>query len=278
MGAQLDHARNTAHAKHAEGLASDASNTARAADTVSLAAELTARTGDDAPSALHSPHTALVGGAIRARTTMKKLILALVAVLAIASALLAQAPQSRPGSIYDPNAGPFGLVANKTAGRAGDLLTIEISESQDLKNEESSDLKKETSLKQELASFNVKPNAFSVLPGLEGSSADALKGTANVSKKGKFTARVTAVVVDVLQNGNLVVNGRREIRIDQDTKLIEFSGIVRRWDIRADNTIPSELVAEAKVSYTGNGPMTDSSQRKGIGKWIHDAFQWVWPF
>lgn len=193
-------------------------------------------------------------------------------------ALAVQEPQARPGSIYDPHAGPFGLVANKTAARMGDLLTIEISENQDLKNEETSDLKRETSLKAQLVNFDVKPNAFSVLPELEGNSADALKGTANVSKKGKFTARVTAVVVDVLPNGNLVVNGRREIRIDQETKLIEFSGIVRRWDISADNTIASELVAEAKVSYTGNGPLTDASQRKGLGKWLHDAILWLWPF
>ncbi|MBI5364845.1 MAG: flagellar basal body L-ring protein FlgH [Planctomycetes bacterium] len=209
---------------------------------------------------------------------MKHLTLVALALALGASALPAQAPQSRPGSIYDPQGGPFGLVANKTACRAGDLLTIEISESQDLKNEESSDLKKETSLKQELKTFDIKPNAFTVLPEIEGNSADALKGTANVSKKGKFTARVTAVVVDVLPNGNLIVNGRREIRIDQETKLIEFSGIVRRWDVRADNTVPSELVAEAKVSYTGNGPLTDAGQRKGLGKWLHDVLQWIWPF
>lgn len=209
---------------------------------------------------------------------MKHLTLAALALVLGAIPLSAQAPQSRPGSIYDPHAGPFGLVANKTAGRAGDLLTIEISENSNLKNEESADLKKETSLRQELTNFDVKPNAFSVLPALEGSSADALKGTANVSKKGTFTARVTAVVVDVLPNGNLIVNGRREIRIDQETKLIEFSGIVRRWDIRADNTIPSELVAEAKVSYQGTGPLTDAGQRKGLGKWIHDVLQWLWPF
>jgi flagellar L-ring protein precursor FlgH len=206
------------------------------------------------------------------------LILVLVAACACAGALYAQNPQPRPGSIYDPQAGPFGLVANKTAGRPGDLLTIEIEENQDLKNEESSDLKRETSLKAKLTNFDIKPNAFSVLPALDGSSSDALKGTANYSKKGKFTARVTAVVVDVLPNGNLVVNGRREIRIDQETKLIEFSGIVRRWDVRADNTIPSELVAEAKVSYTGHGPLTEQSTRRGVGKWLHDVFLWVWPF
>lgn len=205
--------------------------------------------------------------------------LSILVVVAGACALAAQALQSpRPGSIYDPSGGPFGLIANKTASRPGDLLTIDISENQDLKNEESADLKRETSLQAELANFDIKPNAFSVLPELDGSSSDELKGTANYSKKGRFTARVTAVVVDVLPNGNLVVQGRREIRIDQETKLIEFSGIVRRWDVAADNSVSSELVAEAKVVYRGRGPLTDQTTRRGLGRWLHDAFLWIWPF
>lgn len=205
-------------------------------------------------------------------------ILVLVAIACSLVARATQLPQSRPGSIYDPNTGPFGLVSNKTATRPGDLLTIDISENQDLKNEESSDLKRETSLKAELANFDIKPNAFSVLPGVDGSSTDSLKGTANYSKKGRFTARVTAVVVDVLPNGNLVVQGRREIKIDQETKLIEFSGIVRRWDVAADNSVASEMVAEAKVVYRGKGPLTEQTTRRGLGKWLHDAFLWIWPF
>lgn len=205
-------------------------------------------------------------------TRLLTLGLALVLVSGFARA------QARRGSIYDPDQGPFGLVANKTAYKMGDLITIEISESQDLKNEESSDLKKETNLKYALTNFDIKPNAFTVLPQLAGDSQDSLKGTANYSKKGKFTARVTAVVMDTLPNGNMVVNGRREIRIDKETKLIEFRGIIRRYDIRADNTIPSELVADAKVSYTGNGPLTNSTNRSGVGGWIHDALAWLWPF
>jgi len=213
------------------------------------------------------------------RTTLWRTSLCVACAAALAvGVVLAQQPQSRAGSIYDAGAGPFGLVANKTAGQPGDLLTVEINENQDLKNEESSDLKKETSLRQELTNFDISPGAFDILPAFAGESEDELKGTANYSKKGKFTARVTAVVVDVLPNGNLVVQGRREIRIDQETKLIEFSGVVRRWDVRADNTIPSELVADAKVAYTGNGPLTDETNRTGLGKWIHDALQWLWPF
>jgi flagellar L-ring protein FlgH len=212
---------------------------------------------------------------------LQRIVLALVALVATAPFASTQqlaSNQARRGSIYNPDAGPFGLTANKTAAKLGDLVTIVISESQDVKNEETSDLKKQTGLKYELSRFDIKPNAFSTLPGLEASSDDNFKGSANYSKKGKFQARVTAVVVDVLPNGNMVVNGRREIRIDKETKLIEFSGIIRRYDVKADNSIASELFANAKVSYTGSGPLTNSTNRRGLGGWINDALDWLWPF
>lgn len=145
-------------------------------------------------------------------------------------------------------------MSTRTAARQGDLITVVIQENQDVSNQESSDMKKGTTLDYQFTNLDIKPNLFSTLPRAAGKSDDQFTGTANYAKKGKFTARVTAMVVDVLPNGNLVVNGRREIKIDQETKLIEFSGVIRRWDIAADNTIASELVANAKVSYTGTGP------------------------
>jgi flagellar L-ring protein precursor FlgH len=185
---------------------------------------------------------------------------------------------ARRGSIYDPDQGPFGLIGTRSATRVGDLVTVVIQENQNVKNEESSDLTKATNLDYQLTNFDIKPGAFTTLPRVAGKSDDQFRGTANYAKKGTFTARVTAIVVDVLPNGNLVVNGRREIRIDQETKLIEFSGIIRRWDITPDNTVASELVANAKVSYTGTGPLTNSTNRRGIGAWLHDAIGWIWPF
>jgi flagellar L-ring protein precursor FlgH len=212
------------------------------------------------------------------RPLLALLLLAGLAAPAPALALLQNPPQGRRGSIYDPDQGPFGLVANKVGSRVGDLVTIVINESQDVKSEESSDLTKQTNLNYKLSNFDIKPNAFNPLPQIDASSDDGLKGTANYKKKGTFTARVTAVVVDVLPNGNLVVNGRREIRIDKETKLIEFSGIMRRYDISADNSIPSELVANAKVCYVGSGPLTEATNRTGLGSLIHSAISWVWPF
>jgi len=202
-------------------------------------------------------------------------LLALLALLTLGDAGLAQ---SRPGSIYDPSAGPQAMIADKTAHRPGDLLTVIISESQDVANEETSNMRKETTLDYQLESFNIKPNAFSILPDLTATSQDDFQGTANYQKSGTFTARITTIVMDVLPNGNMVVQGRREIRVDQEIKVIEFSGVVRRYDVSSDNTIESELVAEARVSYTGTGPLTNGTNRTGIGRLIHDALAWLWPF
>ncbi len=206
---------------------------------------------------------------------LRALLLALLCLAGLSPSLAAQ---QRRGSIYQPDQGPFGLVGDKTARRPGDLITIVISENQDVRNQETSDLSRETDLEYQLRAFDIKPNMFSTLPRFSSASNDEFKGTAQYQKKGEFTARVTAVVVDALPNGNLVVSGRREIRIDQETKVIEFSGVVRRYDIRPDNTVTSELVADARVSYRGSGPLTRTTNRHGLGGFLHKAFVWLWPF
>jgi len=186
--------------------------------------------------------------------------------------------QDRRGSIYRPDAGPQGAIANKTARRAGDLITVIISETQDVNNQEIANFRRETSLDYQLASFNIKPNAFNPLPDVVSETEDELNGTANYMKKGVFNARLTAIVADALPNGNLVISGRREIRIDQEVKLIEFTGVVRRYDVRADNTIQSELVADARVIYAGSGPLTETTNRRGLARAFVNLWRWLWPF
>ena len=202
-------------------------------------------------------------------------LLAAALCAALAPAALAQ---GRSGSIYDPDRGPQGMISDKTARVPGDLITVIISETQHLKNEETSTLNKATNLDYGINSLDVAPGLFNTLPNVGASSQDSFNGTANYEKKGAFQARITAIVSDVLPNGNLVISGRREIKIDSETKLIEFSGIVRRFDVAPDNTVQSELVAEARVSYTGEGALTNATNRRGLGAWLHAAISWLWPF
>ena len=190
----------------------------------------------------------------------------------------AAASAQRPGSIYNPDHGPISMVADKTARRPGDLITVLIVENQDVSNEETSQLRRSTNLDYAFESFNIAPNAFDVLPSVTAVTQDDFNGSTNYAKRGEFTARITAIVMDVLPNGNMVIKGRREIRVDQETKLIEFSGIVRRYDVRPDNAIMSELVAEARVSYQGSGPQTRATNRYGFGGVVHSVIAWLWPF
>jgi flagellar L-ring protein precursor FlgH len=203
-----------------------------------------------------------------------------LALLAIALFVLAApaSAQARKGSIYDPDNSPGAPIAARIALKRGDLVTVLISETQNVRNQEASDLSKSTNLNYKINLFDIKPDAFSTLPKLDADSTDGFIGAAKYEKSGAFTARLASVVVDVLPNGNLVISGRREIKIDQETKLIEFSGIVRRFDIAADNSVTSELVANAQVLYKGTGPMTQHTNRRGLGGWLHSAISWLWPF
>lgn len=186
--------------------------------------------------------------------------------------------QARPGSLYDPGRGPQSAIADKTARKPGDLITIIINEEQVVGNQETSTLSKSTDLDYQLTNFDIKPSFFSTLPALTASSQDDFTGTANYQKNGTFEARITAIVMDVTPNGNMVLKGRREIRVDNETKLIEFSGMIRSFDVRPDNTVASELVAEAQISYQGQGTLTNATNRTGIGRVFHAAISWLWPF
>ncbi len=209
---------------------------------------------------------------------MKPIRIPLVPLAALCLASLASA-QARPGSIYDPDRSPGSPITAKIAVNKGDIVTVLIAETQNVRNQEQSDLSRATNLNYKVNLFDLKPNMFGQLPAVvDADSTDGFVGQAKYEKSGAFTARLAAMVVDVLPNGNLVVSGRREIRIDNETKLIEFSGIVRRYDISADNSVASELVANATVTYKGSGPLTNSTNRRGIGGWIHDLFSWLWPF
>ena len=160
----------------------------------------------------------------------------MLVILMGASVLASDASAQRRGSIYDPVQGPISPIADKTAHRVGDLLTVMIDENQDLKNEEKTDLAKNSSLNYQLLNFAVKPDAFSTLPALRTQKADSFGGAANYKRTGAFEARLTAMVVDLLPNGNMVIEGRREICIDKERKVLEFRGIVRRYDVTRANT------------------------------------------
>lgn len=100
------------------------------------------------------------------------------------------------------------------------------------------------------------------------------KGTGSSDRSGSISASIGARVVEVYQNGNLVIFGRQEMKVNNDVQYIIVSGVVRPEDVNADNTIKSTNLADAHIEYVGKGAIADK-QKVGWGTRLADK---VWPF
>ena len=123
------------------------------------------------------------------------------------------------------------------------------------------------------AFFGMSPDKLSQ-GGVGAETSEKHDGTGSTSRSSELTAVLTAKVIDVLPNGNLLIAGRREVIVNNETQLISISGIVRPEDIGPNNTVLSTYIADAKITYTGEGVIGDK-QRVGWFVKIMDA---VWPF
>ena len=86
--------------------------------------------------------------------------------------------------------------------------------------------------------------------------------------------KLAAIITQILPNGNFVIQGKQEIRVNFEKRVLQLSGIIRPQDITLGNTIPSEQIAEARVSYGGEGHISDVQQPR-YGQQIFDV---LFPF
>jgi flagellar L-ring protein precursor FlgH len=99
-------------------------------------------------------------------------------------------------------------------------------------------------------------------------------GSGETTRSGTITATIAAKVVEVLPNGNIAIEGKREIYVNHEKKEILLQGVVRPRDVGKDNTILSTQVADAKMIITGIGVIGEK-QRPG---WLARVLDGVWPF
>ena len=94
------------------------------------------------------------------------------------------------------------------------------------------------------------------------------------SREGTLTGTISVIVTEVLPNGDLRIEGRREVTVNSEKQLMTIGGIVRRVDVDTKNTVLSSAIADAKIEYAGLGVL-DDVQRAG---WFVRILDWIYPF
>jgi len=151
------------------------------------------------------------------------------------------------------------LFSDIKAHRVGDILTVNIVEQNRASNQVESKTEKSTQISTAggpgIGSLNFIP-----VFGGKADNSNKFDGKGENLRSGSIHARITVTVVEVRNNGDLVVEGTRVIGINGDDETIHLSGVVRGRDVTANNTIQSNLIADAEISYTGKGNATTAAR------------------
>jgi len=184
----------------------------------------------------------------------------------------------KSGSIFQ--AGQGGLFSSdRRARRVGDILTVDF-------NEVFAATKAQTAASAKSDSFDVTlPDVLpNIITGGLGNGKDgnamaagttrSFSGSGNAAQSNSLTGRLSVTIVRVFDNGNMGVLGQKELTLNNGKEYIRLSGIVRPEDISPSNTVSSNLLADAQISYTGAGQLADSSKPG----WLSRALRTVSPF
>ena len=186
-----------------------------------------------------------------------------------------------PGSIWTGENTHNLLYGDRKARYVNDIVTIIISEQASGGNKATTNTSRDTTTSADITALlgvdksitNSNANMGGAI-AVGGSSTNALKGTGDTTRGGNLVARLTARVTRVMANGNLQIEGRRQVTVNSEDQFIFMTGIVRPEDITADNYIYSQYIADARIIYTGDGVINDK-MRPG---WLTRVVDWVWPF
>lgn len=232
-----------------------------------------------------------IGTGVPARSF--RAILALGCALAAAACATPKLPPPPPRYVQEQATQPQAATANSLwrdgaglfedprARRVNDLVTINVIENITAAGKADTSASRDSSLDagvNDLFNFplgaRINNGRFVLTPTAKGFMKDDFKGSGATTREGKLVGTITAKVVEILPNGNLVLESRKEITVNNEKQILVFQGMARPEDIAMDNSIMSDKVADSRVFFVGDGVLQDK-QRPG---WLVRLLDKIWPF
>lgn len=192
-------------------------------------------------------------------------------------------PPKTVGSLWQEENGRAYLYEDMRAMRVGDILTVKIDEKHKGSKSADTAAQRESTVQNRLIGSGM---GYLGLPGIRvsdetrrgfGIDAEAnskFGGKGATSREGTLTGTISVIVTEVLSNGDLRIEGRREVTVNSEKQLMTIAGVVRRVDVDTKNTVLSSAIADARIEYSGLGVL-DDVQRPG---WFVRILDWVYPF
>ncbi|MBX2796565.1 MAG: flagellar basal body L-ring protein FlgH [Myxococcales bacterium] len=191
-----------------------------------------------------------------------------------------QSEPASPGSLFDDVQARRLMGMDGYARRRGDLVTVQILEESRTSLAAETDTSKANSHTANLrALLGIEKRILKASKDLEeigfdlGSGAD-FSGGGQTQRDSDVQAIITCQVIDVLPGGNLRIWGWKQVRVNREIQYVVLDGIARPRDIQLDNTVSSDLLAQARIEFTGSGVIAD---RQGPG-WLSRVLDKLWPF
>ena len=184
------------------------------------------------------------------------------------------------GAIFTP--GTKSIYQDSRAHNVGDILMVKIVENSSADKNAETKTQHDSSLTGGVSSFfgyesllrGKGGNSIPSLTSMNANLSKAFHGKAETKRDSQVTATLSARVIDITLNGNLMIRGYQEVRVNNETQHIILSGIVRPEDIAKDNSILSSYIADARIEYNGIGSLS-SKQQPG---WLSNVIDVLWPF
>lgn len=199
--------------------------------------------------------------------------------------VIPEVAQPAPGSLWQPGSKQF--FKDSRAHKVGDIVTVVVSESSEAASEATTEVDRSHDTNADIANLGnlegalearhlINPAGAATLASnlINTDSARTFAGEGKTDRKDNLTASIAAVVTQILPNGYMIIQGKREVMVNYEMQELQIRGIIRPEDISSGNTIASSKIAEARIFYAGKG-LVDESQTPQYGVRFMDK---VLPF